>query len=261
VTLQALRVALTDGATISAASTGTGDAGNVTILTQDTFQSTNGSVVTRATQADGGNIQITAPHLVRLRDSAITANVGGGPRTVGGNITIDPQFVLLQNSQIVAQAFEGHGGNIRISAQQVYLADPSSQVSASSQLGISGTRDIRAPVTSISGTVAPLPQSFARAAELLRDRCAERLRGGSVSRFVLGGRDGVPQEPGGLWPSPLAPGWQETAATPEAEPRETGLTSIGVLSLDQAGQSQIRRWHVQALPPGWELECVRWMGK
>ena len=109
VLLQARQVRLTDGATISAESTGLGNAGNVTIAAGDTFLSTNSSVVTRATQADGGNVQITAPTLVRLRDSAITAEVGGGPQTVGGNITIDPQFVLLQNSQIVANAFEGQG--------------------------------------------------------------------------------------------------------------------------------------------------------
>src|SRR5262249_15944014 len=126
---------------------------------------------------------------------------------------------------------------------------------------LQGTVDIRAPVASISGSIAPLPQSFARATELLRNRCAERVREGTVSRFVLSGRDGVPQEPGGLWPSSLGPGGQGTTATPGQEPHATGLTSIGALSIDKAGQSQIRRWHAQELPPGWELECVRWMGK
>src|SRR5207245_1868416 len=92
ITVQAPRLVLTEGATISAESTGLGNAGNITLTLGDTFVSTNGSIVTRATQADGGNIQITAPTLVRLRDSAITAEVGGGATTVGGNIFIDPQF-------------------------------------------------------------------------------------------------------------------------------------------------------------------------
>jgi large exoprotein involved in heme utilization and adhesion len=197
ITLQASRVGLTDKAAISAESTGLGNAGNVTITTQETFLVTNGSVVTRATQADGGNIQITTPTLLRLRDSAITAKVDGGASTVGGNITIDPQFVVLQNSQIVANAFQGRGGNIQIQAQQVFRADPASLVSASSALGINGQVNIQAPVTNISGAVAPLPQAFAQAAELLQSRCAERLREGTVSRFVVGGRDGVPLEPGG----------------------------------------------------------------
>ena len=47
--LQARQVQLTNGATISAESTGLGNAGNVTITTGDSFLSTNGSVVTRAT--------------------------------------------------------------------------------------------------------------------------------------------------------------------------------------------------------------------
>ena len=79
-----------------------------------------------------------------------------------------------------ADAFGGPGGNVRLVAE-VFLADPASQVSASSALGINGVVDIQAPVTSISGAVAPLPQEFAPIAELLRDRCAERLREGRLA--------------------------------------------------------------------------------
>jgi filamentous hemagglutinin family protein len=246
--LQARQVQLTNGATISAESTGLGNAGNITIATGDSFLSTNGSVVTRATQADGGNIQITAPNFLRLRDSAITAEVGGVPQTVGGNITIDPQFVLLQNSQIVANAFAGQGGNIRIQAQRVFLADPASIVSASSALGINGVVNIQAPVTSISGAVAPLPQEFARISELLRDRCAGRLREGRVSRLVLGGRDGVPSEPGSLLLSPLI----------QTDPRDN---EEQVRTPARTGQVQERAWHVQAgALAELEAECARWIG-
>ena len=250
ITVQAPRVELTEGATMSAESTGSGNAGNVTLTLGDTFVSTHGSIATRATQADGGNIQITAPTLVRLRDSAITAEVGGGATTVGGNITIDPQFVLLQNSQIIANAFQGQGGNIRIQAQQVFLADPASQVSASSALGINGQVNIQAPVTSISGAVAPLPQTFAQTAELLRSRCAQRLREGTVSRFVVGGRDGVPLEPGDLLLSPLERvayegefhGDERESHNPEVQPGRT--------------------WYARAQAPGdLEVECTRWRGK
>jgi large exoprotein involved in heme utilization and adhesion len=250
ITLQALRVGLTDRATISAASTDLGNAGNVTITTQDTFLITNGSVVTRATQADGGNIQITAPTLLRLRDSAITAEVGGGASTVGGNITIDPQFVVLQNSQIVANAFQGRGGNIQIQAQQVFLADPTSLVSASSALGINGQVNIQAPVTSISGAVAPLPQAFAQDVELLRSRCAERLREGTISRFVVAGRDGVPLEPGSLLLSPLQRVGEERGV--QRDERESHNPEA----------QQVWAWYAQAQTPGGlEVECARWRGK
>ena len=250
ITVQAPSVELTEGATLSAASTGSGNAGNVTLTLGDTFVSTHGSIVTRATQADGGNIQITAPTLVRLRDSAITAEVGGGATTVGGNITIDPQFVLLQNSQIIANAFQGTGGNIRIIAQQVFLADPASQVSASSALGIDGQVNIQSPVTSISGAVAPLPQAFAQTAELLRTRCAERLREGTVSRFVVGGRDGVPLEPGSLLLSPLGQVGQEGGV--DAGERQSHHPEA------QPGRA---RYAQASAPEGLEGECARWLGR
>jgi large exoprotein involved in heme utilization and adhesion len=264
ITLQASRVQLSDGAVISAESTGAGDAGNVAITTQDNFLSTHGSVVTRATQADGGNIQITTRNLVQLRDSAITAEVGGGAQTIGGNITIDPQFIVLQNSQIRANAFEGQGGNIRLQAQQAFLADPASIVSASasSKLGIDGLVDIRSPVKSISGAVAPLPQSFARTTELLRNRCAERIREGTVSRFVLGGRDGVPLEPGSWLPSALEPLDQQPsgqgAQTPQARRRDSG----GIVHIDNAGQEQVQGQYAQVRwPDGLDVECTRWLGQ
>jgi filamentous hemagglutinin family protein len=226
VTLTAPTVEL-DGGTISAESTGLGNAGNIILTLSDSLLSTHGSLVTRATRADGGNIQITAPQMIRLRDSKITAAVGGGPETVGGNITIDPQFVVLQNSQIVATAFQGQGGRIDIQAQQAFLADPASLVSAaaSSKLGINGQVDIRAPVKSISGILAPLPQAFASAAALLRSPCAARLHEGTVSTLVERGRDGVPAAPDGVLPSrlPLAP---LDTATP---PHDGGLPSAALV--------------------------------
>jgi filamentous hemagglutinin family protein len=250
VILQAQGLTLTDGARLTAESTGSGDAGNITITTQAPVLLTNGSVVTRATLADGGNIQITTPTLLRLRDSTISAEVGGGARTVGGNITIDPQYVLLQHSQIIANANEGKGGNISIQAQQAFLRDPASTVSASSALGINGQVAIQAPVTSLSGTVAPLKQAFAPTTELLRSRCAERLREGTVSRFVVGGRDGVPLEPGSLLLSPLGQVGQEG----------------GVHGGERGGQNpeeqQEWAWYAQApAPGGLEAECARWIGQ
>jgi large exoprotein involved in heme utilization and adhesion len=260
VTLQAQGLTLTNGARLAAESTGLGNAGNVTVTTQAPFLLTNGSVVTRATQADGGNIQITTPTLVRLRDSTITAEVGGGASTVGGNITIDPQFVLLQNSQIVANAFEGRGGNIRIAAQQVFLADPASQVSASSALGINGQVDIRAPVTNISGTLVPLPQAFARATALLSSRCAERLRAGNVSSFIMRERDGVPARPGGVLPMPLALARPEVAEAggTAGPPEDTTASRMGALQVDDHGQAQVRGWQGQGFVPAvLVLECAK----
>ncbi len=202
IVLRATEIRLADGARVSARSRGTGDAGSIEIAAAQSFISTDSKVITASDNADGGNITITAPYMVHLKGSEITASVGGGASTVGGNISIDPQFVILDHSRIIANAYEGQGGNIQIVAN-VFLADPYSVVDASSALGIDGIVDIRAPITEISGTLVPLGEDFISAFGLLREPCMARIRGGKYSSFIVSGRDGLPMEPGGLLPSPM----------------------------------------------------------
>src|SRR5262249_50103652 len=94
---------------------------------------------------------------------------------------------------------------------------------------------------------APVPMAFAPAVELLRSRCAERLRVGTVSRFVVGGRDGVPLKPGSLLLSPL-----EQAGVEQEEGR-------GSLP-PEAQPGWIAAAHAHTLG-GWEVECARGVDK
>ena len=199
--VQARKIELRDNGTISAGSSGAGDAGMILLQAGETFHSQNGAVTTQAARAGGGTIVLRAGRLVQLQDSEVTTSVRGGGGDAG-NLTLDAPSIVSRGSQLIANAFAGMGGNIRIEAE-VFLADPASRVSASSTLGISGIVDIRAPVTNLVGTLAPLPQTFVDVAELLPARCAARFSGGTVSSLVLGGREGLPLDPGGLLPSPL----------------------------------------------------------
>jgi filamentous hemagglutinin family protein len=199
--IQAANISLTGSALITAESKGAGNAGNIGITVADTFAARNSAVSTEAAVADGGNIRIDANRMVHLVDSTISTSVGGGAATVGGNITIDPDFVILKNSRITANAYEGAGGNIRIDAG-IFLEDPGSTVDASSALGINGTVDIRALITNISGVITPLPKNFVSAEKLLKEPCEVRARGGQISSFVIRGREGLPIEPGNFMPSP-----------------------------------------------------------
>ena len=201
-TINAGKVQLTNGALISAESSGEGNAGNINISASDMVYMKDAFVTTESKQADGGNIKVNALNLVHLHDSKMTASVGGGPHTVGGNITIDPHQVILDNSQVMANAYEGQGGNIRITAD-MFLASSDSVVSASSALGVSGTVDIRAPIQNVSQSLRPKQETFLGAADLLRDPCAARIRGGQSSSLILGGRDGLPIRPGSVLPSPI----------------------------------------------------------
>jgi filamentous hemagglutinin family protein len=204
ITVTAPEARLTNRALISAESSGDGDAGNITINARDLLWLDNSTVSTEAKQADGGNIKVNTEDTVSLWDSQITASVGGGPDTVGGNISIDPEFVTLSNSKIIANAFEGKGGNIRIVAD-VFISDLDSVVEASSERGIDGVVEIEAGLKVVAQRVKPLPEQYRSAVALLREPCIARLSGGKYSSFVVGGRDALPIEPGGLLPSPLSP--------------------------------------------------------
>jgi filamentous hemagglutinin family protein len=198
----AREIQLHDEALITASSTGKGTAGMIRIQASETFRSQKGRVTTSSTQSGGGVIELRVGRLMELHDSQITTAVQGGGGDAG-NLTIEAPFVVAEGSRIIANAFEGMGGNIRIRAK-VFVADPGSQVEASSTLGISGMVDITGAVTGLTWSVAPLPQTFVHIAELLPVRCAARAPGGRYSSLVLSGREGLPLEPDGALPSPLA---------------------------------------------------------
>ncbi|MBX3330595.1 MAG: filamentous hemagglutinin N-terminal domain-containing protein [Nitrospira sp.] len=197
-------ISVSDGATISASSTGPGHAGNISINAGQQLDVQNGSITTEARHASGGNIDIKAIDLIRVVNSPISSSVQGGPSTAGGNITIDPKTVILQNAQILAKAEQGNGGNITITTP-VFLADPASFVDASSQFGLSGTVNIQSPTSNLSGTVKQLSTKPSETQALLQNRCAA-LAGGDQSTFILAGRDALPSEPGGWLSSPLVMG-------------------------------------------------------
>jgi large exoprotein involved in heme utilization and adhesion len=190
-----------NGGRISADSTAAGQTGNITIAAGDHITMTNGSISTRALSSDGGNITLRAPLLVRLEGTQITTSVQSGVGA-GGNVLIDPQFVLINNSTISANAFGGPGGNITIIADN-FLASPSAVLVASSALSTPGTIAIRSPENNLAGSIAQLPRAFVDASRLLRGSCSAR-REGAPSSFTLAGRGGVPPEADGYLPSSIA---------------------------------------------------------
>ena len=130
--------------------------------------------------------------MVQLVNSKVSTSVGGlADKSDGGNIMIDPQFVVLQNSQILAQAFAGAGGAITIIAASAFIADPLSIVDASSTKGISGTVNIQAPLQNVGGELTALTQEFSSAAALLAQQCAARAADGKFSTFVVAAREGL----------------------------------------------------------------------
>ncbi|MBY0430423.1 MAG: hypothetical protein K2Q10_04440, partial [Rhodospirillales bacterium] len=197
ITMTADSVSLRNGALITAESQGTGNAGSIAVTASGRMSMTGGSqITTRSRLADGGNIDIKANHMVDMADSRVDTAVGTGLGN-GGNITIDPDFVVLNNSRIRANAFGGNGGNIRIVAGQ-YLSTPSSIVEASSALGISGEIRIEAPrVDAGAATVVKTAEARDTTVQL-GEGC--RVRGAARTSLLKTGRGGLSLDAEGAMP-------------------------------------------------------------
>jgi filamentous hemagglutinin family protein len=225
VSVQAANLNLLNGGSISASSTGTATAtaGNVNIVIGDTLNMENSTITTASAEAAGGNINITSTgSLLHLKNSQITTSVSGGAGG-GGNITIgadlvDPatsevanihlfDFIVLDNGGIHADSRGGAGGRINIFTD-VLLSSTPIETAITSESGVNqpGIIDIQARILQFISNVSRLPEVPLQATELLRATCAARVAAGTSSSLVLGGRGGLPLEPGGLLPSPLGLG-------------------------------------------------------
>ena len=225
ISLRGSSIQLSNGGAISATSSGRGNAGNIIINAGNQLAMTNSSVTTEASQSSGGAIKITtAPSgTVELTNSTISASVLDGTGG-GGSVNIDPQFVILQNSQILANAVFGPGGNINITTN-LMLPDSASVISASSQFGQQGTILIQSPIAPASGKIIPLSQKPLIETSLVSQRCAASADG-IYSSFTFAGRDSLPAEPGGWISSPLALGHVELMGSTATEP-ETPISLRG----------------------------------
>jgi large exoprotein involved in heme utilization and adhesion len=246
-------VTLTNGGTITASSTGPADAGKIDINAGqqlDLLDNSSITTTTQSAQANGGNIDIRAVDRVRLvNNSEISTSVMGAEGS-GGNIFIDPKVVVLQGSNVTAQAVGGTGGNITF-VTPLFLADSASVISASSQRGVSGTVTIQSPTSNLSGTVGQLVSKLSPPQVLLQNRCVA-LAGGEQSTFLLSGRNTLPAEPGGWLSSPVQmEHWR--GEVPEEHVSRLMVRSRGlnrqpllVMSKDQTTVLSLR----QLTPPG-----------
>jgi len=162
-----------------------GQAGEIFIQAA-TFNLLKGSRIstqqTRNTGGGGGNLTLSTTNLFYLQGQLITSVKGGKGNS--GNITIEqPQFVVLNQAQIKAQADAGQGGNIRIVAQQ-FVPSVESLVSASSNLGIDGQISIESPTEDIGSQVLNLSANYLNAASLFPRSCAARIADQRPSQFV-----------------------------------------------------------------------------
>ncbi len=191
-----------DGAAITTESTTTGTGGNIDLIGGDSILLDQASITTQSANAEGGNINLNAKELIQISNSEVTSRVEEGSGRAG-RINIDPDFVIIQNSNILSTAVSGDGGPITIIANSAVLVDPFSTLDASSQFGGNGTIDIQAPIQQLSEAIAPLPEDIVKAAALYAEACASQKSGQFSSMVKSADPIPSPAPAGGFLVSPL----------------------------------------------------------
>jgi large exoprotein involved in heme utilization and adhesion len=101
----------------------------------------------------------------------------------GGNMNINAKFIVAvpkEDSDIVANAERGRGGNINITTQGIYglqyrpQRTPLSDITASSQFGVNGTVQINTPGIDPSRGLANLPENLVDTSALIANSCIAR---------------------------------------------------------------------------------------
>ncbi|MGF1529511.1 MAG: filamentous hemagglutinin N-terminal domain-containing protein [Candidatus Competibacterales bacterium] len=173
-------LSVSDGAELAALSDGTGDAGTID-LQVERLTVTQGQLTTAASRAGGGQIDAQVAEVAVVRDGTLTTTVQGGGDDAGDITLARPVAVVLEGeTTIVANAFAGQGGNIRI-ATETLLAEPMVVVEASSTLGVDGTVVFDTPDDDVAGRLLALAGDFASSPPVA-SRCGLGAQGSRLVR-------------------------------------------------------------------------------
>lgn len=187
----------------------------------------NGQITAESPSGDGGNLNVFASERLLLSNNSListtagTADAGGN----GGNITIaNPNGFIIalpgENSDIIANAFEGNGGQIDLTAIGIFgfteqaglsiadlRANDTNDISASSQsdLAQQGTISLNAAVIDPSEVPEELEGRIINVETLISESCLAR-NAPDRGRYVVTGSGGLPPTPEDVVISPYPTG-------------------------------------------------------
>ena len=219
-------VIVRNGGRIAVDSQGEGTGGTIDIVSGQ-LRLNQGLITAETVASEGGNIILNIGEIITLQNgSRITTTAGtelqGGN---GGEITINTIYVVAtpdENNDITANAFEGAGGDVRVTAEGIFGLTPRSRAELEQLLGTSDPvllDPINLPssdITAISRTnpqldgqvvisspdidpnqgMIALPENIVDASRLIAQGCS----GGSIAATEIGslivtGRGGLPSDP------------------------------------------------------------------
>jgi len=192
-------------ATASTSNASNAAAGQVSITAEGVFLDSS-EISTTGNLGDGGNLFIQASNALILRNGSLISTTAGllTAGGDGGNVTIDAPFivgVLSENSDITANAFEGSGGRVEITALDIIGLEfqdqltPFSDITASSELGAAGITEFnRLTDINVEEGLNELPVDLTDPTSLISQQC-QLQASDRASEFTVVGRGGLPPDP------------------------------------------------------------------
>ena len=195
-------VSFTNNSTLGVNSQGSGQGGSI-FFSADNLTLDKNSLITAGTVSNqGGDINLTLNDKLLLRNNSNISSTAGtaGAGGDGGNLIISAPFIIappFEDSDITANAFEGKGGNINITANGIFgLAfrsepTPRSDITASSKFGLAGNVTINNPDVDPTSALAELPSQVTDPSNKVIAGCAAA----SGNSFTVTGKGGLPENP------------------------------------------------------------------
>lgn len=187
-TINADRVSIENGAQLTATSI-TGEAGTISITSPFILINNRGQVTAETQLGNGGDINLETQNLQLRNGSSITATASGSGD--GGNIGIATDtLIVLENSDIIANAFAGKGGRIQIDAQAIFGTEarlgltPQSDITADSGVGIDGTVEITTLDFDARNSLTPLQSNFINTEDVVARSCLTRRNQSQGSLYI-----------------------------------------------------------------------------
>ncbi|MDF5731006.1 MAG: filamentous hemagglutinin N-terminal domain-containing protein [Rhizonema sp. PD38] len=212
------RLNLQNGAEVSVSGLGSVPAGNL-IVTANDIRLNQGSLTAISNAGGGANIKLENVNLLLLQDQSVISTQAFNTAN-GGNINIGARngFVVAvpgQNSDIIANARGGPGGNISITASDIFGIEERSSnppnttndIDASSQFNQQGTVTINRPEIDRVRGLVEMPQVFFKnIPPPIASNCVAFDNGDNS--FIVTGRGGLPPSPDDFLSSDVV--WSDT---------------------------------------------------
>lgn len=187
------------GSIVSVANEGTGIGGKLEIDADKIVLNNNSGIYAFTLSGQGGDIDIKAQKFFLLNGSILQAtSFGDNVEDNGGNIKLDAPVILgFNNSDIIAKANQGQGGNIMIATQGLFGFQLRPQLTAgndinvSSEFGLQGEVKIHVIGVDPTSSLGSLDVAFSDPTNELAMSCDRP----SNNQFTVSGKGGLPHNP------------------------------------------------------------------